>query len=120
MPRERSSWNNSRALLLDEKGGRYAVGRHCGRFGHAVDEICRHFGQIVASTLFVKEQRSELFPTGTLLGIKMERLRADEKRLPYPRNRNACRESAARGKPPEVREISFSPAKFSRRNSKLN
>jgi hypothetical protein len=32
----------------------------------------------VASTLFVKEQRSELFQLERSLGIKMERLRADE------------------------------------------
>jgi len=32
----------------------------------------------VASTLFVKEHRSELFQLERALGIKMERLRADE------------------------------------------
>ena len=38
----------------------------------------RNGGHGVASTLFVKEQRSELFHLERSLGIKMERMRADD------------------------------------------
>src|ERR1700756_2255335 len=47
-------------------------------FIHRVGRTGRNGGHGVASTLFVKEQRSELFQLERALGIKMERLRADE------------------------------------------
>jgi ATP-dependent RNA helicase RhlE len=47
-------------------------------FIHRVGRTGRNGGHGVASTLFVKEQRSELFQLEHSLGIKMERLRADE------------------------------------------
>ena len=47
-------------------------------FIHRVGRTGRNGGHGVASTLFVKEQRSELFQLERSLGIKMERLRADE------------------------------------------
>jgi ATP-dependent RNA helicase RhlE len=47
-------------------------------FIHRVGRTGRNGGRGVASTLFVKEQRSELFQLERSLGIKMERLRADE------------------------------------------
>src|SRR5437879_906851 len=45
---------------------------------HRVGRTGRNGGHGVASTLFVKEQRSELFQMERSLGIKMERLRAEE------------------------------------------
>src|SRR6266404_6098984 len=45
---------------------------------HRVGRTGRNGGHGVASTLFVKEQRSELFQLERALGIKMERLRADD------------------------------------------
>jgi ATP-dependent RNA helicase RhlE len=47
-------------------------------FIHRVGRTGRNGGHGVASTLFVKEQRSELFQLERTLGIKMERLRADD------------------------------------------
>jgi ATP-dependent RNA helicase RhlE len=47
-------------------------------FIHRVGRTGRNGGHGVASTLFVKEQRSELFQLERSLGIKMERLRADD------------------------------------------
>jgi ATP-dependent RNA helicase RhlE len=47
-------------------------------FIHRVGRTGRNGGHGVASTLFIKEQRSELFQLERSLGIKMERLRADE------------------------------------------
>src|SRR5438034_2333787 len=47
-------------------------------FIHRVGRTGRNGGHGVASTLFVKEQRSELFQLERALGIKMEPLRADE------------------------------------------
>ncbi len=47
-------------------------------FIHRVGRTGRNGGHGVASTLFVKEQRSELFQLERALGIKMERMRADE------------------------------------------
>jgi ATP-dependent RNA helicase RhlE len=47
-------------------------------FIHRVGRTGRNGGHGVASTLFVKEQRSELFQLERSLGIKMERLRTDD------------------------------------------
>ncbi len=47
-------------------------------FIHRVGRTGRNGGHGLASTLFAKEQRSELFQLERALGIKMERLRADE------------------------------------------
>src|SRR6202035_4281352 len=47
-------------------------------FIHRVGRTGRNGGHGVASTLFVKEQRSELFHLERSLGIKIERMRADE------------------------------------------
>src|SRR5712664_2650079 len=47
-------------------------------FIHRVGRTGRNGGHGVASTLFVKEQRSELFHLERSLGIKIERIRADE------------------------------------------
>jgi len=47
-------------------------------FIHRVGRTGRNGGHGVASTLFVKEQRSELFQLERSLGIKIERMRADE------------------------------------------
>jgi ATP-dependent RNA helicase RhlE len=47
-------------------------------FIHRVGRTGRNGGHGVASTLFIKEQRSELFQLERSLGIKMERLRADD------------------------------------------
>ena len=47
-------------------------------FIHRVGRTGRNGKHGVASTLFVKEQRSELFQLERALGIKMERLRADD------------------------------------------
>ena len=47
-------------------------------FIHRVGRTGRNGGHGVASTLFVKEQRSDLFQLERSLGIKMERLRTDE------------------------------------------
>src|SRR3979411_2391464 len=49
-------------------------------FIHRVGRTGRNGGHGVASTLFVKEQRSELFHLERSLGIKIERMRADEAR----------------------------------------
>jgi ATP-dependent RNA helicase RhlE len=46
-------------------------------FIHRVGRTARAGAHGVASTIFVKEQRSELFQLERTLGIKMERLRAD-------------------------------------------
>jgi ATP-dependent RNA helicase RhlE len=53
-------------------------------FIHRVGRTGRNGGHGVASTLFVKEQRSELFQLERALGIKMERLRADETAASLP------------------------------------
>src|SRR6202163_3443879 len=47
-------------------------------FIHRVGRTGRAGGHGVASTLFVKEQRSELFQLERSLGIKIERMRADD------------------------------------------
>src|ERR1700674_3226009 len=47
-------------------------------FIHRVGRTGRNGGHGVASTLFVKEQRSELFQLERALGIKIERMRADD------------------------------------------
>ncbi|HXM92952.1 MAG TPA: DEAD/DEAH box helicase [Candidatus Dormibacteraeota bacterium] len=47
-------------------------------FIHRVGRTGRNGGHGVASTLFVKEQRSELFQLERTLGIKIERMRAEE------------------------------------------
>jgi superfamily II DNA/RNA helicase len=47
-------------------------------FIHRVGRTGRNGKHGVASTLFVKEQRSELFQLERSLGIKMERMRADD------------------------------------------
>src|SRR5882724_393768 len=47
-------------------------------FIHRVGRTGRAGGSGVASTLFVKDQRTELFQLERALGIKMERLRADD------------------------------------------
>ncbi|HTG29323.1 MAG TPA: DEAD/DEAH box helicase [Methylomirabilota bacterium] len=47
-------------------------------FIHRVGRTGRNGGHGVASTLFVKEQRSELFQLERTLGIKIERMRADD------------------------------------------
>ena len=47
-------------------------------FVHRVGRTGRNGGHGLASTLFVKEQRSELFQLERTLGIKIERLRADD------------------------------------------
>ncbi|HYL86217.1 MAG TPA: DEAD/DEAH box helicase [Candidatus Angelobacter sp.] len=47
-------------------------------FIHRVGRTGRNGKHGVASTLFVKEQRSDLFQLESALGIKMERMRADE------------------------------------------
>jgi ATP-dependent RNA helicase RhlE len=60
-------------------------------FIHRVGRTGRNGGHGVASTLFVKEQRSELFHLERSLGIKIERMRADETAtsLPEKQERNA-------------------------------
>src|SRR5712664_615833 len=97
-------------------------------FIHRVGRTGRNGGHGVASTLFVKEQRSELFHLERSLGIKIERMRADET-PPFLKNRNGARStcrvlriadlstclvSSLRGC---KRDLCF-PAKFSRRSSK--
>src|SRR5713101_3984136 len=58
-------------------------------FIHRVGRTGRNGGHGVASTLFVKEQRSELFHLERSLGIKIERMRADETApLPEKKERN--------------------------------
>jgi ATP-dependent RNA helicase RhlE len=47
-------------------------------FIHRVGRTGRNGGHGLASTLFVKEQRSELFHLERSLGIKIERMRVDE------------------------------------------
>ena len=47
-------------------------------FIHRVGRTGRNGGHGVASTLFVKEQRSELFQLERTLGIKIERMRSDD------------------------------------------
>jgi ATP-dependent RNA helicase RhlE len=56
-------------------------------FIHRVGRTGRNGGHGVASTLFIKEQRSELFQLERSLGIKMERLRADETTSSLPEKR---------------------------------
>jgi ATP-dependent RNA helicase RhlE len=57
-------------------------------FIHRVGRTGRNGGHGVASTLFVKEQRSELFHLERSLGIKIERMQADEVgSLPEKQNR---------------------------------
>ena len=58
-------------------------------FIHRVGRTGRNGGHGVASTLFVKEQRSELFHLERSLGIKIERMRTDDttslpEKLPLP------------------------------------
>jgi len=53
-------------------------------FIHRVGRTGRNGGHGVASTLFIKEQRSELFQLERSLGIKMERLRADDTTYSLP------------------------------------
>src|ERR1700704_3398981 len=58
-------------------------------FIHRVGRTGRNGGHGVASTLFVKEQRSELFHLERSLGIKIERMRADDTTpLPERQERN--------------------------------
>jgi superfamily II DNA/RNA helicase len=47
-------------------------------FIHRVGRTGRAGGHGVASTLYVKEQRSELFQLERTLGIRMERMKAEE------------------------------------------
>jgi ATP-dependent RNA helicase RhlE len=55
-------------------------------FIHRVGRTGRAGGSGVASTLFVKDQRTDLFQLERALGIKMERLRADgTQTLPQPK-----------------------------------
>src|SRR6202171_5096332 len=57
-------------------------------FVHRVGRTGRNGGHGIASTLFVKEQRSELFHLERSLGIKIERMQADEVgSLPEKQNR---------------------------------
>src|SRR6202171_4259224 len=57
-------------------------------FIHRVGRTGRNGGHGIASTLFVKEQRSELFHLERSLGIKIERMQADEVgSLPEKQNR---------------------------------
>jgi ATP-dependent RNA helicase RhlE len=55
-------------------------------FIHRVGRTGRAGGSGVASTLFVKDQRTELFQLERALGIKMERMRADGSQ-PQPKER---------------------------------
>ena len=53
-------------------------------FIHRVGRTGRNGGRGIASTLFVKEQRSELFQLERSLGIKIERLRPESIPAPTP------------------------------------
>ncbi len=90
------------AALAGFQGGRYRVlvatdlasrGIHVQNIAHVINydlpELAENFihrvgrtgragGQGVASTLFVKEQRSELFQLERTLGIRMERMKAED------------------------------------------
>src|SRR5216684_3579956 len=90
------------AALAGFQGGRYRVlvatdlasrGIHVQNIAHVINydlpEVAENFihrvgrtgragGQGVASTLFVKEQRSELFQLERTLGIRMERMKAED------------------------------------------
>ena len=55
-------------------------------FIHRVGRTGRNGGHGLASTLFVKEQRSELFQLERTLGIKIERMRADDSVGPLPQH----------------------------------
>jgi ATP-dependent RNA helicase RhlE len=66
-------------------------------FIHRVGRTGRAGKHGVASTLFAREQRSELFQLERTLGIRMEHLRVDESASPAaPGNQNHKRESADR------------------------
>jgi len=71
-------------------------------FIHRVGRTGRNGGHGVASTLFVKEQRSELFHLERSLGIKIERMRADETAtsLPEKQERNAVNSPAFQDRRP--------------------
>jgi ATP-dependent RNA helicase RhlE len=71
-------------------------------FIHRVGRTGRNGGHGVASTLFVKEQRSELFHLERSLGIKIERMRADETTtsLPEKQERNAVNSPAFQDRRP--------------------
>jgi len=62
-------------------------------FIHRVGRTGRAGGSGVASTLFVREQRTDLFQLERALGIKMERLRADgtQPQVTQPRQREHSR-----------------------------
>ena len=62
-------------------------------FIHRVGRTGRAGGSGVASTLFVKDQRTELFQLERALGIKMERMRTDGSQ---PRPKEQLRPSADR------------------------
>jgi len=85
-------------------------------FIHRVGRTGRNGGHGVASTLFVKEQRSELFQLERSLGIKMERLRADETTyLPERQERLPVNPSAHQGRKPVNLprvESAIAPARF--------
>jgi len=53
-------------------------------FIHRVGRTGRNGSKGVATTLFVKEQRSELFQLERSLGIKMERMKPDDSPIPPP------------------------------------
>jgi superfamily II DNA/RNA helicase len=63
-------------------------------FIHRVGRTGRNGKHGVASTLYVKEQRSELFHLERGLGIKMERLRADDASLPITPDRRSVTSAA--------------------------
>jgi len=85
-------------------------------FIHRVGRTGRNGGHGVASMLFVKEQRSELFQLERSLGIKMERLRADETAsLPQNQERLPVNLSAHRDRKPvnlSRVESAVAPARF--------
>src|SRR6266404_4315207 len=64
-------------------------------FIHRVGRTGRAGGSGVASTLFVKEQRTDLFQLERALGIKMERLRADGTHT-QPQSKEQARPTADR------------------------
>lgn len=70
----------SRGLHLDDVAHviNYDLPKMAEDFIHRVGRTGRNGGHGVASTLYVKEQRSELFQLERSLGIKIERLRPDE------------------------------------------
>src|SRR5260370_33784684 len=71
-------------------------------FIHRVGRTGRNGGHGVASTLFVKEQRSELFHLERSLGIKIERMRGYENppSLPEKQERNAVNSPAFQDRRP--------------------